>query len=254
MKNVRLGHETHRYSSRKLKLKQSSHLPQMSENALKRWYQARDAYLSVQHSHIKKHRQIKPKSRTIKTHEQPASIVTIEPNQSLEQPQEESQIIHEHVDECIGTDTNESILFETNIGQTDEATQADLPSPENTNIVEDEKNEQIQSDQEPIEFDDKATETDLVFDIKKEDEVDRQSIKEDEVDRQNIKEDEIDRQSIKEETVIEPIPDVSHQIEPPINNDDDTKTILSSSESSSSISEQFRRYFCHIFFSLLKIN
>lgn len=233
--------------SRKSKVKRltenaSSHIPQMSEIALKRWQEARDTYLGDQYSNIKKHRQIKPKYKSRKPiHQQTVSI-------------QQYPIIHEQVDDkCIGTETNESILFETDIEQIDESIQADLPTPE------DESKQQIQSDQESIEYNDKSTETDLILNIKQDNEVDIQSTKEPMPNVENqsepikddiqsikesitnvenqselIKDDEVDIQSTKESML-----NVQNESEPI--NDDDTKTILSSNESNISISEQFLR-------------
>jgi len=254
MKNVSLTNEVCRKSKRKrltdnIKQKNLSshapalHIPQMSENALKRWREARDTYLGDQHPYIEKHRKIKPKNKTTKKHnEETKSFFTVESNEfsrtdlqhlPLEQQQQEPQIMHDQVDDkCVGTEIDESILFETHIEQIDEATQADLPSPElelhpeyDTNMIEDEKKQEIQADQESIEYDDKGTETDLILDTKKEDEVDRQSTK---------------------ETLIDSIPNIPNQIAPI--NDDDTKTILSSNQSNISLHEQLRRYFPEILF------
>jgi hypothetical protein len=242
MENVSLVNAEHHHSSRKSKVKRLTdnisshspvlHVPQMSESALKRWREARDAYLDGRYPHKKKHRQIKQKNKTTTTtkKEETKSFFTCEPHQfsvtdlSLEQQQQEvPQIIHDNVDDkCIGT--------ETDVEQIDEATQADIPSPElelhpeyDINIIEDEKKEQRQSDQESIEYIDKATETDLILNINKEDEI------------------EIDHQSIKE-TIIDSIPNV-HQEIVLTNDDDDTKSILSSNESNTSASKKLLRYF-----------
>jgi hypothetical protein len=191
------------------------HIPHMSETALKRWYEARDTYLgSRQPPHVPRTRRIKPKKD-----KQPVSIITLESNQSLkieipieQQQQQQLSEEHEHLDDkCVGTEIDESILFNPEIEQIDEAIQADLPSPPVESQLE-----EIQIDQEPIEYDDKATETDLIFDIKKDEN------------------EEIDRQS-SEEIIID-----SKPIEPI--NDEETKIILPLHKSELSIYEQLRRY------------
>lgn len=223
------------------------HVSQMSENSLKRLEEARHAYLSGQYSSIQKHRQIKPKIKPTKP------IISIEPQQSIQTDQ--LQIIHEHLDDkCVGTETNESVV---DIEQTDEAIQADLPSSENLNEIEDEKIESI-------EVDDKTTETDLVLNVKIEDIIEEKpqiivepnpQIETEIIIESNPQiENEIIIESnpqieneiivepnpqIENEIIIEPSPQIENEIE--LINDDDTKTILSSSESSMSISEQLLR-------------
>jgi hypothetical protein len=213
------------------------HIPKMSETALKRWREARDTYLGDRYPYKQSPRRVKQKRPTTK-HPEPAPFFTLEHERfSTVDLQHVSldETLHEHLDDkCVGTEIDESIFFNTDIEQMDEAIQADLPSPElelqpenDPNIVEDVTKQEIQSEQESIEHNDKATETDLILDIQKEDEVDRQNIK---------------------ETIIDPIPNVSDQIEPI--NDDDRKTILSSNESNTSIYEQFQRYSSYIFWFL----
>ncbi len=124
----------------------------------------------------------------------------------------------------------------------------DLPSPKfelhheyDTSMVEGEKNERIQYNQETIEYSDKAIETDPVLNLETENNIPHQST---------------------EKTKIQSIPNVSNQIvslnDPIIDrndDDDDTKTILSSTESNTSISQQLLKYFsCTYLFIYFKQN
>jgi hypothetical protein len=208
------------------------HIPQMSAAALKRWCEARDTYLGHRHPHVSRPRRIKPKKV-----KEPVSTILLEPQKTelpLEQQQQQLPEEHEHVDDkCVGTEIDESILFNTEIEHMDEATQADLPSPqvELQPEVDSEKKEEIPIDQESIEYDDKATETELIFNIKKDDEIDRES---------------------SEEIIIDSKPNVDENAIEPIN-DDDTKAILSSHKSELSIHEQLRRYFYYMSFFLFEI-
>jgi hypothetical protein len=196
------------------------HIPHMSETALKRWYEARDTYLGHRQPPITRPRRIKPAK--IK---EPVLIISLESDQppKIEIPIEE----HEHVDDkCVGTEIDESLLFNQEIEQMDEATQADLPSPP-VELQQPEEKEEIQIDQQGIEYDDKATETetDLIIDAKED-------------------ENEIDRQS-PEEITVEPKPIADEPIEPI--HVEETKTILSPRKSEGSIHEQLRRYVYFIF-------
>jgi hypothetical protein len=100
-------------------------------------------------------------------------------------------------------------------------------------MVEGEKNQRIQYNQETIEYSDKAIETDPVLNLEKENDIPHQST---------------------EKTKIQSIPNVSNQIvslnDPTFDrndDDDDTKTILSSTESNTSISQQLLKYFSYIY-------
>ena len=223
-------------------------IPQMSETALKRWNEARDTYLGGRCPQAPKLRRVKPRSIR-----EPVPITILEPDLlSKTEPQhqpplEETEIIHEPVDiKCVGTETDESTLINTEIEQIDEAIQADLPSPPpelqselDPNTIKKEQKEEIQSYHESVEYDDKATETELIFDINQEDEVDRQSPKETTIETIPNIEDTIEPIPNIDDT-IEQIPNIEDTIEPA--NDAETKAILPSSKSELSVHEQLRRY------------
>jgi len=235
------------------------HIPQMSETALKRWYETRDAYLGQQYPYVEEHQRIKRKVKTIK-HEETPSVFTLESERfskpdlqilslDKEQPQQKTRIIRDHFDDkCVGTEINEPSSFKTDTEQIDQAVQVDLPSPKfelhheyDTSMVEGEKNQRIQYNQETIEYSDKAIETDPVLNLETENNIPYQST---------------------EKTKIQSIPNVSNQIvslNNPIidrnDDDEDTKTIISSTESNTSISQQLLKYFsCTYLFIYFKQN
>lgn len=239
-------------------------LPQMSETAMKRWCEARDTYLGDRPPPVTSPRRLKqkpkPKPGTI-------SVVSHRSNQSshiefqprrIEQEQQPSTIL-ETIDEpidtkCVGTETEDSIICNPEIEHIDEAIQADLPSPQiesppdndPTMTEKDElKIEELPLDYEvPVQYDDKATETDLIVETKQDDQIDRAISNEVErpsfvqMDRPNLIE--IERSNSNEITV-EPMPDEDNHIEP-VTNDDDTKSILSLHKSEISLQQQIRRY------------
>ncbi|CAF0888588.1 unnamed protein product [Adineta ricciae] len=207
------------------------HIPPMSDAAMKRWCDARDAYLGHQYPYVQSQQETKFKPKLRHNYET-ISIFTIESDrlsktnlrQSLQQ-QQKTRIVHDHFDDkCIGTESNEKNTFKTDIEQVDEAIQVDLPSPQfelhheyDTTMVDGEQQQQqhTKANVEPIEYCDKAVETDPIS---------------------NNETENVTTQTNTEKS--EP-PYVSHRYFD--DDDDDTKTILSSTDSNVSFSEQFRR-------------
>ncbi|CAF3196683.1 unnamed protein product [Rotaria sp. Silwood2] len=246
--NGSLVSEDYRHSSRNSKVKRLSyhinqkklllhsptiHIPEMSEKSLKRWCEARNTYLGQQYPYIQKDRRIKQKPK-ISKNEDIESICTVQSEQfsgidlqhrSLEkqQPKNEQIICDYFKDECIGTEINGAVLLNTDVERIDQANQVDLPLPQfelyhdnDAITIENEPKQQILSDQESVEYCDKAIETDLILNlIEKENEPIYQNIKD------NIK-----------DSLVDPNIDQIH--------DNDTKTILSSTKSNVSVYEQLQ--------------
>ncbi|CAF0777576.1 unnamed protein product [Adineta steineri] len=191
-------------------------IPPMSDLALKRWCDARDAYLGQEHPYVQP---IQKKIKT-KNNEETISVFTLEPDiQHLSPSKQQTQIIHDHFDDkCVGTEINSPTLFKTDIEQMDQGIQVDLPPPQfelhheyDTSMVDGEKKqENFSLKQKPIEYSDKAIETDPVLNIES---VNNQS--------RSFNDLMIDKKDD--------------------NDDDDMKTILSSTESNTSVSEQLQR-------------
>ena len=210
-------------------------LPHMSETALKRWCEARDTYLGDRPPHVPSPRRVKQKTKIqsipimSQIHEHRSSKTDFQPVPIDPEP-EQTLVVLETIDDpidtkCVGTETEDSILCHTEIEQIDEAIQADLPSSPDDDPTMAEKEDQ----EEPVEYDDKATETDLIVETKNEDEIDYPTLNEIVL-------------PISNEITIEPIPDERNSIEPLEN--DDTKSILSSQKSERSLQRQVRRYRC----------
>ena len=176
------------------------HPSQMSETQLKRWCEARDTYLGNRMAVKRPMRIPKPPITTRAIKEQCAPIV----------------ILKEHLldDKCVGTENNETFIVDSDVEQIDEAIQADFSTPES------EKQQEIIVEQEIIEYNDKSTETDEVFN------------------------------QIEQEPEAEPEQEIEiiEEFQPdPIIEIDEKKTILSSPNSSTtSLGEQFHRYFLFI--------
>jgi hypothetical protein len=237
----------------------------MSENALKRWSETRDAYLGHQHPYIQERpRKSKQRDKTVKNEEvvsvfshesNRVTVPEIIPETQVKHPetdhllfekQQKTQIIRDHFDDkCIGTETYEPILLKPYIEQTDQAVQVDLAPPQielhheyDTSMVDGEKKQLIESDRPNVEYSDKTTETDFVLNTEKENE-----------------------KSSEEEDVKDSMPDIDARKTPsvylstmnnrivPITdppNDADNATIISSTESNTSIYEQLQRYLRYI--------
>ena len=237
-------------------------LPHMSETAMKRWCEARDTYLDGRYSHLPSPRRIKQKPKVesvsaISHRTARSSTIEFQPL-PVEQPQQLLPIVLETVDDhidtkCVGTETEDSAIYRTEIEQIDEAIQADLPSPQNESspdndrmTVENEqekKKEELIVDEKPIEYDDKATETETETEaeIKAEIEAEAETAAETDLVVDTKEEEEIDL-PISNEITVEPIPNEEIPIEPI--QDDDTKSMLSSRKSELSLQQQLRRY-CH---------
>ncbi|UJR22802.1 hypothetical protein I4U23_025833 [Adineta vaga] len=220
------------------------HIPRMSDAALKRWCDARDAYLGDQCPYIQNQQQIKPK---MKSNHETMSIFTVESDRFSKTDLRQSsfvkqlsqkaktRIVHDHFDDkCVGTESNGRNFFNIDIEQIDQSIQVDLPPPQfelhheyDISMVEGEKKQQIESKLESIEYCDKAIETDPILTIEVENVITQPTTE-------------------KLETQSTPyINDRLFNDDKNKNNndddDDDTKTILSSSDSNISISEQFHR-------------
>ncbi|CAF1383538.1 unnamed protein product [Adineta steineri] len=190
-------------------------IPPMSDLALKRWCDARDAYLGQEHPYVQP---IQKKIKT-KNNEETISVFTLEPDRLSRPDVQQTQIIHDHFDDkCVGTEINSPTLFKTDIEQMDQGIQVDLPPPQfelhheyDTSMVDGEKKQEVfSSKQKTIEYSDKAIETDPILNIES---VNNQS--------RSFNDLMIDKKDD--------------------NDDDDMKTILSSTESNTSVSEQLQR-------------
>ncbi|CAF0794887.1 unnamed protein product [Rotaria sp. Silwood1] len=228
------------YSSRR-PLTPILHIPKMSKQALKRWLDARDAYLGHQYPYIqeksehhrRRRRRQKIKSikdddkmidyeaismfsidsdqlnmseqnRSEKQHQSSRKISPTKVNNqsqtslrhsggllqrvksfvqlpvrsssrlSLQKKEEtKTKIIHDNFDDkCVGTEISEPIIFRTNIERYDQAIQVNLARPQielyhefDTSMVEGEKKPRIRSVRQYVEYSDKATETEFIFNL-----------------------------------------------------------------------------------------
>lgn len=127
------------------------------------------------------------------------------------QEKKKTMIIRDHFDDkCIGTEISEPIRFQAHIEQCDQAIQVNLPRPEielhhefDISMVEGEKNQQIRSVQLDIEYSDKATETEFIFNFLNIEEQRKEEKEENKVN--NVEDDDrAIRQNIKEQEEMGP--------------------------------------------------
>ncbi|CAF3695841.1 unnamed protein product [Rotaria socialis] len=203
-------------------------IPEMSEQALKRWCEARDTYLDQRYPSVEKQ-----KYKSLNNEETPSiSILDAKHGNEQDVPRDSfdkqniQTIADDFKDQCTETDANKTTLFNRNIEQIDQSSQVDLlfsqveidddnnnhNNSNDTNLVEDRK-----------EKNDKAIETDYsTVTIKNENGLIHENV------RGNSSDLSIDQ-----------------------SDDNDSKTIMPSRKSNISAYEQFLMYSYYIFFIVL---